>query len=251
MENASLVGLSRQVTLRRELDVIANNLANITTTGFKTERVLFEEYVMPVARDETFQRTDQKVSYVQDRATSHDMASGALRTTGNPLDLAIDGDAFFTVEVNGTERYQRNGAFQINRDGELVTHEGFKVVGDSGPIRFEPTDTNITVAMDGTISTVNGNTTSTRGKLKLSRFSDSKSLAKDGVSTWRSNAPAEAQLTTTRVLQGAVEQSNVQPVTQLTRMIDVTRAYTSLASLMKSGDELRQEAIKTLAEVQA
>lgn len=251
MENASLVGLSRQVTLRRELDVIANNLANITTTGFKTERVLFEEYVMPVARDESFLRTDQKVSYVQDRATSHDMSSGALKTTGNPLDLAIDGDAFFTVEVNGTERYQRNGAFQINRDGELVTHEGFKVLGGSGPIRFEPNDTNITVAIDGTISTVNGNTTSSRGKLKLSRFSDSKSLNKDGVSTWRSNASAETQLSTTRVLQGAVEQSNVQPVAQLSRMIDVTRAYTTLASLMKSGDELRQEAIKTLAEVQA
>lgn len=251
MENASLVGLSRQVTLKRELDVIANNLANTTTTGFKTERVLFEEFLMPVARDETFANADQRVSYVQDRATSHDMAPGALKSTGNPLDLAIDGDAFFTVDANGTERYQRNGAFQINRDGELVTHEGFKVIGDSGPIRFEPTDTNITVAADGTISSVSGNTTSTRGKLRLSRFSDAKSLSKDGVSTWRSSGTAEAQLPTTRVIQGAVEQSNVQPVVQLTRMIDVTRAYTNLASLMKSGDDLRQEAIKALAEVQA
>lgn len=251
MENTSLVGLSRQVTLRRELDVIANNLANLGTTGFKAERVLFEEFVMPVARDETFKRADQQVSYVQDRATSHDMAPGALKETGNPLDLAIDGDAFFIVEANGAERYQRNGSFQINRDGELVTHEGFRVVGDSGPIRFEPTDTNISIAKDGTITSVNGNTTSTRGKIKLARFGDSNALNKDGVLTWRSNAAAEAPLSTTRLIQGVVEQSNVQPVVQLTRMIDVTRAYSTLASLMKSGDELRQDAIKQLAEVQA
>jgi flagellar basal-body rod protein FlgF len=251
MENTSLVGLSRQVTLRRELDVIANNLANTGTTGFKAERVLFEEFVMPVARDETFQSADRQVSYVQDRATSHDMSPGALKETGNPLDLAIDGDAFFIVDANGTERYQRNGAFQINRDGELVTHEGFKVMGDSGPIRFEPTDTNISIAKDGTITTVTGNTTSTRGKLKLARFSDSNALNKEGILTWRSNAAAETPLATTRVIQGVVEQSNVQSVVQLTRMIDVTRAYTNLASLMKSGDELRQEAIKSLAEVQA
>ncbi|ALK08789.1 flagellar basal-body rod protein FlgF [Blastochloris viridis] len=252
MENASLVGLSRQVTLRRELDVIANNLANLTTTGFKAERVVFEEYMMPVARDETFRRTDRRVSFVQDLATAHDQAPGALKTTGNPLDLAIEGDAFFTVELPGGEqRYQRNGSFEINRDGELVTHEGFRVVGDSGPIRFEPTDNNINIAADGSISTVNGNTTSNRGKLKLSRFGDPRALDKDGVSTWRSNAPAEAQLPTTRVIQGAVEQSNVQPVVQLTRMMDVTRSYTTLASLMKSGDDLRQEAIKTLADVQS
>jgi flagellar basal-body rod protein FlgF len=251
MENTTLVGLSRQVALRRELDVIANNLANIGTTGFKAERMLFEEFVMPVARDETFQSADQRVSYVQDRATSHDMTSGAFKETGNPLDLAIDGDAFFVVDANGTPRYQRNGSFQINRDGELVTHEGYKVMGDSGPIRFEPNDTNINIAMDGTITTVSGNTTSTRAKLKLARFGDANALTKDSLSTWRTDAAAENPLSTTRVIQGSVEQSNVKTVVQLTRMIDVTRAYTNLASLMKSGDELRQEAIKSLADVQA
>ncbi|NJL07478.1 MAG: flagellar basal-body rod protein FlgF [Methylacidiphilales bacterium] len=251
MENTSLVGLSRQVALRRELDVIANNLANLTTAGFKSERVLFEEYLMPVARDENFRSPDYRVSFVQDRATAHDLAPGALKTTGNPLDLAIDGDAFFTVQAPSGERYQRNGSFQINSVGELVTQEGYQVIGESGPIRFEPTDTEITVATDGTISIVNGNTSQTRGKLKLARFGEAHALEKDSLSTWRSNQPAQAQLSTTRVVQGAVEQSNVQAVVQLARMMEVTRSYTSLASLMKSGDELRSDAINKLAEVQS
>ena len=251
MENTSLIGLSRQVALRRELDVIANNLANLTTTGFKSERVLFEEYLMPVARDESFQNPDATVSYVQDRATAHDHTPGALKMTGNPLDLAIDGDAFFTVQAPSGERYQRNGSFQISSDGELVTQEGYQVIGESGPIRFEPTDTDITIATDGTITTVNGTGTQTRGKLKLARFSDLNSLEKDSVSTWRGNQPAEAQLASTRVVQGAIEQSNVQSVVQIARMMEVTRSYASLAALMKSEDELRQDAIKTLAEVQS
>ncbi|BBF91848.1 flagellar basal-body rod protein FlgF [Blastochloris tepida] len=251
MENTSLIGLSRQVALRRELDVIANNLANLTTTGFKSERVLFEEYLMPVARDESFQNPDASVSYVQDRATAHDHTPGALRTTGNPLDLAIDGDAFFTVQAPDGERYQRSGSFQINSDGELVSQEGYQVLGESGPIRFEPTDTDITIASDGTISIVNATGTQTRGKLKLARFSDRNGLEKDSVSTWRTGQAAEAPLSTTRVVQGAVEQSNVQAIAQIARMMEVTRSYASLAALLKSGDDLRQDAIKTLAEVQS
>ena len=89
MENAQLISLSRQMALQRQMDVVANNLANINTTGFKSEQILFEEYKMPVARDRDFMRFDQPLSYVQDWTTVHDMASGAMVQTGNPLDIAL------------------------------------------------------------------------------------------------------------------------------------------------------------------
>jgi flagellar basal-body rod protein FlgF len=93
MENLLLVGLSRQMTLRRQMDVVANNIANINTTGFKAERTLFEEYMSPTAREDNFIGRDRRVSFVQDRATMHDFAGGPVEPTKNPLDVAIDGNA--------------------------------------------------------------------------------------------------------------------------------------------------------------
>ena len=253
MENTSLVGLSRQVALRRELDVIANNLANTDTTGFKAERCSLKNIVMPVARDETFQSADQPVSYVQDRATAHDMSRRRAqddRQSARPRHRRRR--LLHRRRPPSGERYQRNGSFQINRDGELVTHEGYQVLGDSGPIRFEPTDTDITIASDGTISTVNGNTTSTRGKLKLVAVRGSH-VARQGrrldlALQLRRRGPAVDHAGRSRARSSS---PTSRRVVQMTRMIEVTRAYTNLAALMKSGDELRQEAIKSLAEVQA
>src|SRR5262249_16949983 len=99
MENILLVGLSRQIALARELEVVANNIANLNTTGYKADNSLFEEYLMPVAEAGGFRGADRRLSYVQDRATWHNFAPGPLRQTGNPLDVAIDGDAFFVVQT--------------------------------------------------------------------------------------------------------------------------------------------------------
>ena len=93
MENMLLVGLSRQVTLERQLDVVANNVANINTTGFKADRSLFEEYLRSPAHEDNFVRADRRVSFVHDRATFHDFAAGPSEQTKNPLDVAIDGNA--------------------------------------------------------------------------------------------------------------------------------------------------------------
>ena len=124
MENTLLIGLSRQIALQRELDVVANNVANMNTTGYKADGAIFEEYLMPQAQAAGFQGADRRVSYVQDRATWRDFGAGPIRPTGNPLDVAIYGDAFFVVQTPRGERYTRNGAFQINAQGELVTSAG-------------------------------------------------------------------------------------------------------------------------------
>ena len=120
MQNTFLVGLSRQVALSRELDVVANNIANINTNGYKADGSLFEEYLASNARSDTGGR----VSYVRDRGVWHDMGAGPTEHTGNPLDLAIDGDGFFAVQTPRGERYTRNGALHLNSTGQLVTSEG-------------------------------------------------------------------------------------------------------------------------------
>ena len=253
MDNTLLIGLSRQIALQRELDVIANNVANLDTTGYKGDGTIFEEYLMPNAAASGFEGADRRLSYVQDRATWHNFSAGPLRQTGNPLDVAIDGDAFFVVQTNRGERYTRNGAFQINGNGELVTSAGDRVVGDGGPIQFQPTDNNVAISPDGTITVREGarsTSDANRGKLRLVRFDTPQQLTKDGSSLFAAPngvAPADVP-TSVRIMQGAIEQSNVRPVIEISRMIEVTRTYTQIASMLQ---ELRRNSDEKLAEIPA
>ena len=124
MENALLIGLSRQMVLGRSMDVVANNIANMNTTGFKADNALFEEYLMPVARENRFSPADRMVSFVNDSGAWHNLSSGPLQNTGNPLDIAINGDGYLVVQTTAGERYTRNGALQINGQGQLATADG-------------------------------------------------------------------------------------------------------------------------------
>lgn len=246
MENMVLVGLSRQIALRRELDVIANNLANLNTTGFKGESVLFEEHLMPTARFDHFQRpNDRRVSFVLDRETHTDMSQGVTTLTGSKLDVAISGDAFFAVETPSGNRYTRGGSFSINNLGELVTLSGHRVLGTGGPIILDPNDTDIMIARDGTISNREGE----RGKLNLVRFENTAVLSKQGDNLYSSSTEPQPAGNTSGVIQGSLEKSNVQPIMEMGRMIEITRAYTTLAGLMNRADELRRSAIERLADV--
>jgi flagellar basal-body rod protein FlgF len=253
MENASLVGLSRQIALQRELDVVANNVANLNTTGFKADNVVFHEHLMPVARANAFRGIDRQVSFVQDRATWLDLSQGPLQQTGNPLDVSVSGSAFLTVQTPRGERYTRNGALQINSQGQLVTSEGLQVIGQSGPIVFQPNDRDISIGLDGTVSVREGtNTTdSQRGKLRLVRFDQPQRLQKDGTSTYMAPAGMAAQDAgaDVRVNQGVIEKSNVNSVMEMTRMVEVTRTYTQIASMLQNQSDMRRSAIEKLAEV--
>src|SRR5438445_9722562 len=140
MQNALLIGLSRQMTLERQMDVVANNVANINTNGFKADRSLFEEFLKSGAHEDNFTRPDRRVSFMQDRATFHDFAAGNTELTKNPLDVSIDGKGFLAVQTPAGERYTRDGGLQINNQGQLVTAGGHPVLGASGPIVFQPTD---------------------------------------------------------------------------------------------------------------
>jgi flagellar basal-body rod protein FlgF len=255
MENTLLVALSRQMSLERQIDVIANNVANINTTGFKANKSLFEEYLNTDARADNFAAGDRRVSFVQDRGTYHDFAQGAFEKTTNPLDVAIDGRGFITVQTPAGERYTRDGSFQINAQGQLVTTGGHIVLGANGPIVFQPTDRDITISSEGVITVREGVVTqfdSIRGRLKLAKFDNPQRLQKEGANLYSAPAGVAAQPdTASRVNQGFVEKSNVSTVTEMSRMMEVMRTYQQVASMMQQQNDLRKTAIQALADVPA
>ena len=252
MQNAVLVGLSRQVALGRQLDVIANNIANLNTTAFKSDGALFESYISPNARAGDLSAQDSQVDFVRDRATWIDWSQGAIQRTGNPLDVAIEGNGFLAVDTASGERYTRNGSLQINAQGQLVTAAGDPVLGDNGPIVFQPTDRGVTISKDGTISvrTAGSNAEAARGHLRVVSFADPAQLQKVGNSYFAVPEGVTPDPDTTSTLQqGAVEKSNISAVLEMTHMMQVTRSYTEIASMLAQQDSLQQSSIDKLSEV--
>lgn len=247
MENAQLVALSRQSILRNHLDVIANNMANINTTGYKSQNLHFVEYVMPVADGTAFEPEDRAISYVDMFTTRTDFDHGSIKLTGNEFDLALNSDGFFVVQMeDGTEAYTRAGSFHLDATGQLVTSGGRPVLTEGGPITFsQEEDGRVLISSDGTISTEQGG----RGRIRVVDFEDVRTLEKVGDTIFKGEDPAPAQ--EVRLVQGAIENSNVYGVTEVTRMIEVTRAYDATSKVVKDLDELRQQAISTLGQLQA
>jgi flagellar basal-body rod protein FlgF len=253
MENALLIGLSRQTILERQLDVVANNVANVNTAGFKADRSLFEEFLKSGAHEDNFVGKDRSVSYVQDRGTFHDFSQGAVQQTKNPLDVAVDGSGFLVVQTAAGERYTRDGGLQLNNTGQLVTIAGNPVLGASGPIVFQPTDHDINVSPDGTITVLEGSSRadSIRGKLRLVSFADAQKLLKEGSNLYSAAQGAAAPDTQSSVKQGFIEKSNVNAVAEMSNMIEVTRAYTQISTLLQQQSDLHKTAIQQLADVPA
>jgi flagellar basal-body rod protein FlgF len=253
MQNALLVGLSRQMAVSRELDIVANNIANIDTTGFKADNAAFSEYLMPGARDNDFATgKDRRISFVEDRASWIDFSPGAMHRTGNPLDVAVDGKGFFVVQTPRGQRYTRNGAFAINATGQLVTSEGDQVLGTGGPITFQSTDHDVIVSPSGTISVRDGAGTADaqRGQLQLAAFDRPQLLQKDSSSTFLAPAGVTAGPVPqgTRVAQGAVEKSNVNAVAEMARMIQITRSYSDIAAILQQQGDLKRNSLQQLSQ---
>jgi flagellar basal-body rod protein FlgF len=252
MQNALLIGLSKQMVLERQIDVVANNLANMNTNGYKADRSLFQEYLSPGAREDNFASADRRVSFVQDRATFHDFSAGPTEQTKNPLDVAIQGDAFLVVQTPAGERYTRDGSLQINNQGQLVTSSGYQVLGNGGPIVFQPTDHDISIGGDGAITVQEGTsrTDSQRGRMRMVSFAEAQRLLKDGSNLY---APGEGATplpnTTARLRQGYIEKSNVNSVTEMSRMLEITRTYTQIATLLQQQSDMHKSAIEKLADV--
>lgn len=245
MENAQLISLSRQISLQRQMDVVANNIANMNTTGFKSQALLFQEYLAPVARDRDFAYPDQLLSYVEGWGTVGDFSGGAMIETGNPLDVALVGEGFLAVQSPAGERWSRGGTLAIDRNGVLVDLNGNPVLSEGGPITFDTSETDIGISADGTISSSAG----TKGQLRLVEFDNLQELTREGDSLFAGGTPVAAAATS--VVQGSIENSNVSGVAEMTEMIRVQRAYESLASLAQRQDDIRRDAIKRLGSLNA
>ena len=246
MENALLIGLSRQTALARNLDIIANNMANMRTSGFKSEQLMFDDYLMPVAAHQDMEGSDRRLLYVIDNGLARDFEQGSLQPTGNPLDVAISGEGWLVLDTPNGERYTRNGELKINIAGELVDNSGNRVLGEGGPITFGSTETDITFSRDGTISTNEGE----KGRLRVVTFDQAGHLVKEGDNLF-SNPDAPLPASGYTVAQGTVEASNVSGVLETARMIEVTRAYTSTVQMLERMQELRKDAIQQLAALPA
>lgn len=227
MENATYAGITRQHGLMSEMQVIANNIANASTTGFKAEGVMFAEFVSNLGRDH------ESLSLATANVQITTQAQGALTSTGGAFDLAIEGDGFFLIDTPVGQRLTRAGMFTPNENGDLVTPDGHRVLDAGGAPIFIPQDAaQIGIAPDGTVS-ASGRPIA---QISLVMPIDPNQLTREGSTMFDATGGFEPILDG-RMMQGFLEDSNVNPITQIGRMIEVQRAYELGQSFMEQEDE--------------
>lgn len=244
MESVVYVGLSRQMALRHEMDITANNLANMNTTAFKREQIAFREYVMEA---EGMSATDfANTSFVQDYGVSRVMLEGALIDTGNQLDVSISGPGFLMVEgKDGEPRYTRNGRLALDDSGRLITQTGEAILDTTGnDIVLSTNDTKISIAQDGTITSEAG----LRSRLALVTFADEQALSKVGDGLF-STAQEAVPTTEGRFNQGTLEASNVIPVMEITRMVQIVNSYQTAGKLLEQNQDLERKTVERLGRL--
>jgi len=235
MDNTGYVALTRQTGLLREMSVIANNIANTSTSGFREEGLVFSEFVKST-------KAGSSVSMALGNVQHSSMKQGALVPTGGRLDLAIEGDGFFLVQTGDGNRLTRSGNFSSNADGTLVTNDGWPVLdANEGPIFIPPDATDLAFSADGTLSTGG----KPLGIIGIFDVEDPVQLRRENGVLFKADAPIEARADS-KVLQGFLEDSNVDPVSQLTRMVEVQRAYEMGQSFLDAENERVKSAVQTL-----
>ncbi|MEM9579891.1 MAG: flagellar hook-basal body complex protein [Pseudomonadota bacterium] len=236
MENASYTTLTRQSGLMREMTVIANNIANASTTGFRQEGMVFSEFVRRMPDGQP------SLSMAAGRVRNTSFLPGTMTQTNGPFDVAIDGEGFFLVQTPDGERLTRAGHFMPNAQGDLVTPDGHAVLDAGGAPLFVPPDAgSIAIAPDGTLS-ANGQLLGQIGVVLPAE--DAQLLRAGGVMFDAVGGYASAP--DARVRQGMLEGSNVNPMTQIARMIEVQRAYELGQSFAEAEDERLRTAVRTM-----
>jgi len=245
MDNAAYIGLSRQMVLRREMDIIANNIANLDTTGFKVESLMHKTDAQAPAMT---LGGPKPVKFVTADGVARDFGQGGLRQTGRPLDLAIEGQGFFRVMADDGERYTRDGRFRTDDLGRLVTQQGHPVMDEGGgEIMVDPERGPLSIARDGTVSQGDERI----GKIGLFTFESLAALEKTGDNQYRNTSNLQPQPAEGAVLrQGMLEGSNVQAILEITRMIEVSRAYETTAKMIDSEADLSRRSVERLGRVQ-
>lgn len=239
MDNAAYVALTRQSGLMKAMQATAHNIANLSTTGFKREEVIFAE--MLVAQPDA----PGTVAMTAARVRHSDLTQGQLTVTGGSLDFGLEGPGFFLVETPGGQRLTRAGAFALSPEGELVTLDGLRVLDAGGaPVALPPDARTVAVAADGTIS-ADGQPI---GQLGLFEVEDPARLTRQSDMLFSADDTVILPAGRTRVVQGSLEGSNVDPVLEMARMIDIQRAYELASRFMEREDERIRAVIRTLGQ---
>lgn len=236
MENSIYVGLSGQVSLQEKMAIIANNVANVNTPGFRGQNAVFHEYISDQ------RRMKEDVSLVYDYGQYQVTDSGPLKVTGGPLDVALVGPGFLGIQTPSGVQYTRAGNFALNNIGDLVNARGMKVADQGGgTINIPPDAKYVNIDEKGMVSTDQG----VVGSLMVAEFKDYQKLEPAGNGLYRTEeSPTPA--VDTRVKQGTVEGSNVQAVVEMTRMIDVLREYQMVQNMMQAEHQRQQTMIQRL-----
>ena len=246
MENTTYIALSRLDTQQRAMDVIANNIANANTDGYKAQRTLFNDYLSK-QHGVNAPHGGDTLSYTQDRATYLDQKNGSLTSTGNPLDMAIVGPGFFTVSTAAGPRLTRSGRFGLMPDGKVSDSSGNLLLDTSGnPLQLSPSDTKIQVSGNGTVSTENGSV----GQIAIVTVDDVNKLVPEGGKLYRAittTSPAPQ----TKISQGMVEESNVQPIVELSRMIQNQQEFQFVSQFVENEAQRQQSAIDKIGQIES
>jgi len=236
MESAVYTSLTRQSGLAREMQAVANNIANASTTGFRREGLVFSEYVKALGPGEP------SLSMAQANVRYADETQGTLTQTGGAYDFAIEGDGFFLLEGASGQALTRAGSFTPSAEGELVTPDGARLLdGGGAPIFIPPDARAITLAADGTLS-ADGRPLTQIGLYLPTDATDMSRRQGARFDVQGGLEPVESSV----ILQGFVEDSNVDPITEIARMIEVQQAYQLGQQFLNKEDERIRGVLQTL-----
>jgi flagellar basal-body rod protein FlgF len=240
----------------RRLDVLANNLANMSTAGFKADVPLFEVIPSPAASsvpgafplqslNPSSRASFVQEAYVTPVGLKADLSPGEMRSTGNPLDLAINGKGWFSIQTPWGTRYTRNGSFTLDSQGQLVTHDGWPVMGNNGPITVQ--GNNVRIDPRGVLM-VDGQEID---QLKIMEPSGDKAFQKAEGSLFAPKPGAGAMQVAPEpdVKQGLIELSNVNPIKGMTGLIDAMRAYESYQKALQTWSETTSRAVNDVGRL--
>ena len=248
MDNSTYVALSLAQSMRRDLDVTSNNIANANTVGFKGEHIVFESYMHRGGAE----NAGSEISFVAETGSFTDDSQGPLTQTGNALDLALLGKGWFSYRTDqGETAYGRDGRFTLDTEGTLVTLTGAKVLDTGGgEISIPPGAGDLEIARDGTISSSIVGPIARIGVFDLPDLQAYERLGNGMLARPQgAGVSMPPPATRTEVVQGSIEGSNVQPVAEMTRMMEIQRAYERAINLMNDGDGLRRDTLARLGRL--
>lgn len=237
MENSIYLGLSKQMALHTDMNIIANNVANMNTPGYRAQNLVFAEFIADPRGG------DDPLSFVYNERQYQNTTPGTVAFTGNPLDIALQGPGFIGVQApGGGIAYSRAGNFHIAGDGTLLTAAGHPVADSGGAsIAIPQGSTDIAIDEKGFVSNQDGQI----GQIMIAEFDNLQALDPMGDNLYSTDA-APLPADNTRVKQGMLEGSNVNPVLEMTRMIDTLRSYQSVQRLMQNENERLRTAVQRL-----